>query len=114
MGRQLYETYYNEVNKRGVEIVRCITSPIHTSSIAYHTRMGFVIEKGDKRVEGIEIHSIGSIQPSDNRRFLCMLESAWECLLRSSRYEPLLTVAWVVCPVFLSRAIWRELFPSNV
>lgn len=78
IGRQLYETYFNEVNKRGLEIVRCITSPIHTSSIAYYTRMGFVIEKGDKRVEGIEIHSIGSIQPSDNRRFLCMLESAWE------------------------------------
>ncbi|MDH6672098.1 hypothetical protein M2277_002760 [Paenibacillus sp. LBL] len=32
-------------------------------------------------MEGIEIHSIGSIQPSDNRRFLCMLESAWEWMV---------------------------------
>lgn len=57
IGRRLYETFFNTVKERGVEIVRCVTSPINKSSIAYHTQMGFVIEKGDKQIEGIDVHS---------------------------------------------------------
>lgn len=30
---------------------------MNQSSIAYHTKMGFVIEKGDKQVDGIDVHS---------------------------------------------------------
>ncbi|MDR5570105.1 GNAT family N-acetyltransferase [Paenibacillus larvae] len=50
IGRKLYQTFFNTVKKHGDEIVRCVTSPLNKSSIAYHTKMGFVIEKGDKIV----------------------------------------------------------------
>ncbi|MFE3981983.1 GNAT family N-acetyltransferase, partial [Priestia sp. YIM B13546] len=29
-------------------IVRCVTSPVNKASIAYHTKMGFEIEQGNK------------------------------------------------------------------
>ncbi|MFU1794633.1 N-acetyltransferase family protein [Paenibacillus azoreducens] len=56
VGRRLYETFFNAVKIRGVENVRCVTSPVNKSSIAYHKKMGFVIEKGDKIVDGVDIH----------------------------------------------------------
>lgn len=57
IGRKLYQTFFDHVKKKGVKTVRCVTSPVNQSSIAYHTKMGFVIEKGDKQVDGIDIHS---------------------------------------------------------
>ncbi|BFH62912.1 GNAT family N-acetyltransferase [Paenibacillus azoreducens] len=56
VGRRLYETFFNAVKIRGVENIRCVTSPVNKSSIAYHKKMGFVIEKGDKIVDGVDIH----------------------------------------------------------
>lgn len=35
------------------QIVRCVTSPVNKTSIAYHTRLGFNIEEGDKLIDGI-------------------------------------------------------------
>jgi ribosomal protein S18 acetylase RimI-like enzyme len=55
VGRSLYETFFNAVKIRGVENVRCVTSPVNKSSIAYHKKMGFVIEKGDKIVDGVDV-----------------------------------------------------------
>ncbi|MBE9914195.1 GNAT family N-acetyltransferase [Paenibacillus donghaensis] len=56
VGRRLYETFFNAVKIRGVENIRCVTSPVNKSSIAYHKKMGFVIEKGDKIVDGVDVH----------------------------------------------------------
>lgn len=56
VGRRLYEIFFNAVKIRGVENIRCVTSPVNKSSIAYHKKMGFVIEKGDKIVNGVDIH----------------------------------------------------------
>jgi predicted GNAT superfamily acetyltransferase len=57
VGRQLYEKFFSEVKKNGRHIVRCVTSPVNKTSISFHTKMGFLIEKGDKVINGIEVHS---------------------------------------------------------
>jgi len=44
IGRQLYNKFFDVVKQHGRTIVRCVTSPVNKSSIAYHTKMGFDIE----------------------------------------------------------------------
>jgi len=41
LGRALYERFFELARAHGVHEVQCITSPVNTGSIAYHTRMGF-------------------------------------------------------------------------
>jgi ribosomal protein S18 acetylase RimI-like enzyme len=53
LGRQLYELVFENVRARGCDTVRCITAPINTGSVAFHTRMGFQIEKSDGEVNGV-------------------------------------------------------------
>ncbi|WP_232699417.1 GNAT family N-acetyltransferase [Brevibacillus daliensis] len=57
IGRKLYLTFFNKVQENGVKTVRCVTSPENKNSIAYHTKLGFVIEKGNTIVDGIDVHS---------------------------------------------------------
>jgi len=57
IGNQLYESFFNVVKQNGRNIVRCVTSPVNKGSIAYHTKMGFKIEKGDKEIEGVSVNS---------------------------------------------------------
>lgn len=35
--------------------VSCITSPVNQGSIAYHTKMGFILKPGDKEVNGVPV-----------------------------------------------------------
>lgn len=44
LGLQLYERFFKVARERGCTSVRCVTSPVNTESIAFHTRMGFEIE----------------------------------------------------------------------
>ncbi|TCP29384.1 ribosomal protein S18 acetylase RimI-like enzyme [Scopulibacillus darangshiensis] len=57
IGKRLYNTFFNVVQEHGRHIVRCVTSPVNKTSIAYHTEMGFEIENGDKSVDGLPIGS---------------------------------------------------------
>ncbi|WP_078551964.1 GNAT family N-acetyltransferase [Bacillus alkalicellulosilyticus] len=57
IGRQLYHEFFNMVKKNNRQIVRAVTSPVNKGSIAYHTKMGFDIEKGDKEVDGVSVFS---------------------------------------------------------
>ncbi|MGG1660264.1 N-acetyltransferase family protein [Brevibacillus sp. NRS-1366] len=57
IGHEMYHLFFNEVKKRGCQTVRCITSPVNTASIKFHTKMGFQIEEGDKVVDGISVNS---------------------------------------------------------
>jgi len=45
LGRQLYERFFAAARQRGCSTVRCVTAPVNTGSIAFHTRMGFQVEK---------------------------------------------------------------------
>ncbi|MHB8985421.1 MAG: GNAT family N-acetyltransferase [Eubacteriales bacterium] len=55
IARGLYSAFFEKVLKKGCEIVRSVTSPVNKGSIAFHTRMGFQIEKGDGIVGGIPV-----------------------------------------------------------
>ena len=57
IGKQLYNKFFDVVKTNNRQIIRCVTSPVNKTSIAYHTRMGFNIEKGDKLIDGISITS---------------------------------------------------------
>ena len=52
---QLYQLFFDTVRARGCDSVRCITSPVNTGSIAFHTRMGFAIEKADGAANGVPV-----------------------------------------------------------
>ncbi|EGW39299.1 GNAT family N-acetyltransferase [Desulfosporosinus sp. OT] len=57
LGRKLYLTFFEKVVTKGCNIVQCVTSPVNTGSIGFHTRMGFNIEKGDCQINGVSVHS---------------------------------------------------------
>jgi ribosomal protein S18 acetylase RimI-like enzyme len=56
IARRLYGEFFDEVRRRGCRRVRCITSPVNGSSIAFHERMGFEILPGDGEVGGSSVH----------------------------------------------------------
>jgi ribosomal protein S18 acetylase RimI-like enzyme len=47
LGRRLYERFFVQRRAEGPRLVRCVTSPTNTASIAFHQAMGFTI--GDTR-----------------------------------------------------------------
>jgi ribosomal protein S18 acetylase RimI-like enzyme len=56
VGRQLYEHFFQVVKERGCQMVWCVTSPVNTVSIKFHTQLGFSIKPGDYEINGIAIH----------------------------------------------------------
>ncbi|MFD1067792.1 GNAT family N-acetyltransferase [Oceanobacillus locisalsi] len=55
IGKTLYETFFTKVKGADRKIIRSITSPVNKTSIAFHQKMGFVMEQGDKTVDGIAV-----------------------------------------------------------
>ncbi|UUZ83722.1 GNAT family N-acetyltransferase [Paenibacillus sp. P26] len=55
VAKDLYQMFFEKVREKGCNVVRCVTSPVNKSSIAFHTRMGFQIEKGTGEVDGIPV-----------------------------------------------------------
>jgi ribosomal protein S18 acetylase RimI-like enzyme len=45
IGRALYEHFFDAVRARGRTVVRCVTSPLNTDSVAFHEALGFEIER---------------------------------------------------------------------
>jgi ribosomal protein S18 acetylase RimI-like enzyme len=44
LGRLLYDQFFLTVTKLGCTVVRCVTSPVNRSSVAFHLRLGFSTE----------------------------------------------------------------------
>ncbi|WP_371068539.1 N-acetyltransferase family protein [Sediminibacillus sp. JSM 1682029] len=57
IGTQLYERFFQTASSYDRSVIKAVTSPINKASIAYHTRLGFAVETGDKQIDGIDIHS---------------------------------------------------------
>jgi predicted GNAT superfamily acetyltransferase len=51
LARDLYERFFEAARAAGRSSVRCVTSPVNTGSIAFHTKLGFEIEA---QVEGYD------------------------------------------------------------
>lgn len=52
LGRMLYERFFAAAHTRGCTSVHCVTAPVNTTSIAFHTRMGFTIEHANGQRNG--------------------------------------------------------------
>jgi ribosomal protein S18 acetylase RimI-like enzyme len=57
VARLLYQRFFDAVRAHDRRIVRCVTSPVNKTSIAFHLRMGFAVEPGDAEVDGIAVHA---------------------------------------------------------
>lgn len=55
IAKELYQMFFDKVKETGCKIVRCVTSPVNKTSIAFHTRIGFQIENGDSEVDGVPV-----------------------------------------------------------
>ncbi|GAE35743.1 GNAT family N-acetyltransferase [Halalkalibacter akibai] len=55
IARGLYQAFFDQIIDFGRTNVKCITSPVNKTSIAFHTKMGFSIEDGDSEVNGIAV-----------------------------------------------------------
>lgn len=56
VGRALYETFFEAARHGGRGVVRCVTSPVNKSSVAFHLRMGFAVEPQEAEVEGVPVY----------------------------------------------------------
>lgn len=43
LARELYELFFAKVRSLGCKTVRCITTPVNTSSVSFHKSMGFSV-----------------------------------------------------------------------
>lgn len=57
IGKRLYHEFFNVVKQRNRNVVHAVTSPVNKASIAYHTKLGFDIEKGDREMDGVSVFS---------------------------------------------------------
>jgi GNAT superfamily N-acetyltransferase len=55
VGRTLYEHFFQAVQHNRRHVVRCVTSPINTGSIAFHLHMGFQNASPDVGADGIPV-----------------------------------------------------------
>ncbi|WP_258052907.1 N-acetyltransferase [Streptomyces sp. Ru73] len=57
LGSALYRRFFELARAHGRARVRSITSPVNRNSVAYHKRMGFRIEPGDRVEDGVAVHT---------------------------------------------------------
>jgi len=57
IGKTLYAKFIGTVKEKGCNSVHLVTSPVNQNSIAYHTRIGFAMEKGDVFKDNVWIHT---------------------------------------------------------
>ena len=57
MGRALHDAFAQRMAERGISTVRCVTSPVNADSVAFHQRIGFVIEVAGRAVRPLRAAS---------------------------------------------------------
>jgi predicted GNAT superfamily acetyltransferase len=45
LGRQFYERFFDAAREHGRTVVRCVTSPANTTSVAFHEALGFTADR---------------------------------------------------------------------
>ncbi|WP_261305943.1 GNAT family N-acetyltransferase [Paenibacillus andongensis] len=55
VAKNLYQMFFKKAREKGCKVVRCVTSPVNKTSIAFHTRMGFLIEEATGEVDGVPV-----------------------------------------------------------
>ncbi len=86
VARALYERFFAHARDKGCRVVRCITSPVNTQSIAFHRHLGFMIEKGDSESgDGVSVH-VDYDGPGQSR--VCFQKALSSALLESDLVAP--------------------------
>jgi predicted GNAT superfamily acetyltransferase len=57
IGKILYEKFFDAASSNNRSIVRCVTSTVNKTSIAFHLRMGFEATVGDAIIDGVNVHT---------------------------------------------------------
>jgi len=52
LGRALYERFADVVQGHGCTTVRCVTSPANEASVAFHTKLGFEVDRVAEDYDG--------------------------------------------------------------
>lgn len=52
LGRSLYEHFFQAAREQGCTTVRCVTSPVNESSVAFHRALGFEVDRVAKDYDG--------------------------------------------------------------
>lgn len=52
LARELYERLFAATRSHGRTLVRCVTSPVNTGSVAFHQRLGFEVEAEVENYDG--------------------------------------------------------------
>ncbi len=55
IGRTIYDRFIQICREHQRNVIRACTSPINRGSIAFHTRLGFTIKKGNAEMEGVQV-----------------------------------------------------------
>ena len=70
LGRKLYGQFFDLVRADGRHVVRAITAPVNTASIAFHRSLGFELEPGDTEVGGVPVHTRYDLDGGDRVLFV--------------------------------------------
>ena len=57
LGADLYRRFFTMARANGRRVVRAVTAPVNTGSIAFHTALGFSLLPGDDEVGGVPVSS---------------------------------------------------------
>jgi ribosomal protein S18 acetylase RimI-like enzyme len=52
IGHALYERFFSAVKEQGRSVVRCVTSPVNTPSVAFHEGLGFQVDRVARDYDG--------------------------------------------------------------
>ena len=57
IGMTLYERFFEICRNHGRNIIRACTSPVNRGSVEFHKRIGFQLEPGDDKIDGLPVTS---------------------------------------------------------
>lgn len=57
VGRMLYERFFEIARAQGCKAIRCVTSPLNKTSIAFHRRMGFEPQPQETQLDGVPYYA---------------------------------------------------------
>jgi ribosomal protein S18 acetylase RimI-like enzyme len=55
-GADLYRRFFTDVGEHEVRVIKCLTSPANTSSVAFHQRIGFTLVPSATVIDGVAVH----------------------------------------------------------
>jgi ribosomal protein S18 acetylase RimI-like enzyme len=53
VGRALYERFFDAARDAGRSVVQCVTSPANEGSVAFHTSLGFEVDRVEENYDGL-------------------------------------------------------------